>query len=256
MCASVSLPDLRPADGITEIEFELSDPVLFPVDLSSEADCRVRLEETIRRAEGTTVEFFTARDCSPGAVRDRAAGNPTVDAVRGVAETDDSLVVGLRVSGRCIAETVEGVGAIPTSVVARDGSARVVSHVPPYVDTSDLIDAVFEAHADPTLVARRQQELSTPVFTPRGVRQLLREQPTDRQWEVLRTAYLKGYFERPREHTGEEVAESLDISSATFSQHLRSALRNLLSVAIETETTAGDRNRNGDRNQNRDRNGS
>jgi predicted DNA binding protein len=72
-----------------------------------------------------------------------------------------------------------------------------------------------------------------PSFSPWGVRQVLREQVTDRQWEVLQTAYHCGYFERPREHTGEEVAETLGISSATFSQHLRSALRNVLGVAIE-----------------------
>jgi len=77
--------------------------------------------------------------------------------------------------------------------------------------------------------------VTTPVFTPWGVRQVLQERLTDRQWEVRQTAYRHGYFERPREHTGEEIADVLDISSATFSQHLRADLHDVLSAAMETD---------------------
>jgi predicted DNA binding protein len=52
---------------------------------------------------------------------------------------------------------------------------------------------------------------------------------------VLRAAYRYGSPERPRDHTGEEIAEMLGISSATCSQHLQSALRNVLTVVIEDE---------------------
>jgi predicted DNA binding protein len=53
---------------------------------------------------------------------------------------------------------------------------------------------------------------------------------------VLRTAHRKGYWERPRESTGEEVAAELGISSATFSQHVRSAHRNLFGVLFDDRT--------------------
>jgi len=35
------------------------------------------------------------------------------------------------------------------------------------------------------------------------------EKLTDRQLEVIQTAYYSGYFESPRENTGEDVAEML-----------------------------------------------
>jgi len=49
------------------------------------------------------------------------------------------------------------------------------------------------------------------------------EDLTDRQRTVVKTAYYAGYFEWPRDSSGEEIAESLDIAPATFSQHLRTA---------------------------------
>lgn len=51
---------------------------------------------------------------------------------------------------------------------------------------------------------------------------------TDRQREVLRTAYDMGYYEVPREATTNEVAANLDVDSSTVSEHLQRAQRNLL----------------------------
>ncbi|MFW6000412.1 MAG: helix-turn-helix domain-containing protein, partial [Halorubrum sp.] len=55
---------------------------------------------------------------------------------------------------------------------------------------------------------------------------------TDRQCEVLRTAYRMGYFERPRDANASEVADALDISPSTFAEHLATAQRKLLEEAL------------------------
>ena len=64
------------------------------------------------------------------------------------------------------------------------------------------------------------------VFVDRG-------KLTDRQHEVLRTAYDMGYFERPRGANATEVAASLDINPSTFTEHLLSAQRKLLGDVLE-----------------------
>ncbi|GGM63490.1 putative DNA binding protein [Halarchaeum rubridurum] len=46
---------------------------------------------------------------------------------------------------------------------------------------------------------------------------------TDRQREVLETAYEMGYFERPRHANATDVAAALDIDPTTFSEHLAAA---------------------------------
>ncbi|PSQ41211.1 helix-turn-helix domain-containing protein, partial [Halobacteriales archaeon SW_12_71_31] len=55
-----------------------------------------------------------------------------------------------------------------------------------------------------------------------------RDALTDRQREVLRTAYEMGYFEYPRESNATEVAAALDISPSTLAEHLAAAQGKLL----------------------------
>lgn len=51
---------------------------------------------------------------------------------------------------------------------------------------------------------------------------------TDRQRQVLETAYDMGYYEVPRETTTDEVAATLDVDDSTVVEHLQRAERNLL----------------------------
>jgi predicted DNA binding protein len=51
---------------------------------------------------------------------------------------------------------------------------------------------------------------------------------TERQAEVLETAYKLGYFERPRRTNATDIAAALDISPSTFQEHLVTAQSKLL----------------------------
>lgn len=55
---------------------------------------------------------------------------------------------------------------------------------------------------------------------------------TDRQLEVLRTAYELGFYEIPREASTEDIAETMDLDTATVSEHLQRAERNLLTLEL------------------------
>jgi len=57
---------------------------------------------------------------------------------------------------------------------------------------------------------------------------------TRKQRTVLEAALAGGFFERPRERTGAEIATSLDISASTFHQHLREALRKVVEIAVDS----------------------
>ena len=56
---------------------------------------------------------------------------------------------------------------------------------------------------------------------------------TDRQREVVETAYEAGYYEVPREATAAEVAAELDLDASTVVEHLQRAERNLMSHHLE-----------------------
>lgn len=57
---------------------------------------------------------------------------------------------------------------------------------------------------------------------------------TDRQHEVVRTAYDMGYYEVPRETSTEAVASELGLDPSTVAEHLQRAERNLLSRFLDT----------------------
>ncbi|WP_227356261.1 helix-turn-helix domain-containing protein [Haladaptatus salinisoli] len=63
-----------------------------------------------------------------------------------------------------------------------------------------------------------------------------REQPldelTDRQREVIRTAYDMGYYEVPRAVTTEDIAAELGVDPSTVAEHLQRAERNLVSYHL------------------------
>lgn len=84
---------------------------------------------------------------------------------------------------------------------------------------TETIEEYERAGADVSLETLRDYE-----YTPGPVESL-----TERQQEVLATAYEGGYFEVPRQATTEDLADELDLDSSTVSEHLVRAQRNLLS---------------------------
>jgi hypothetical protein len=55
---------------------------------------------------------------------------------------------------------------------------------------------------------------------------------TDRQREVIETAWEMGYYEVPRGVSSEEIADELDLDPSTVTEHLQRAERNLLGQVL------------------------
>ena len=58
---------------------------------------------------------------------------------------------------------------------------------------------------------------------------------TDRQREVLETAYEMGYFERPKGANATEIAAELGISGSTLTEHLSAAQRKVFEDLLEAD---------------------
>jgi len=56
---------------------------------------------------------------------------------------------------------------------------------------------------------------------------------TDRQQQVVQTAYDMGYYEVPRESSTEDIAAELDIDPSTVAEHLQRAERNVLGDVLD-----------------------
>lgn len=119
--------------------------------------------------------------------------------------------------------TLPDMGAIARSILAEGGIGIIVADVPAHVNTRRVVERFRDHHERVTLTACRNSEEPVPVRTERGVHATMADRLTDKQEEVLRTAYLSGYFSWPRRTTAEECANALGIAQPTFSQHIRIA---------------------------------
>ncbi|WP_435101419.1 helix-turn-helix domain-containing protein [Halarchaeum sp. P4] len=129
----------------------------------------------------------------------------------------------------CVCEQVEAFGYPITDIRASDGTLHLSFHVPSLDTVEDIVTALRETYSDVSLrklVRTEGSEAADLVFVDR--RRL-----TDRQQEVLETAHEMGYFDYPKEANAGDVADALDISASTFSEHLAAAQRKLLDAILK-----------------------
>lgn len=180
-------------------------------------------------AGDTHTEEFRARD--PEAV-DRAADVP---AAASVVDLGDERVYRYDRprDGECACRVIEELDCPIADARAEDGVLLLTLHLPDLERLRDIVSAL-DGIADRVEVRYLVHGAADGDGVPD--RTLVdRDRLTDRQCEVLRTAYDMGYFERPRDANARAVAESLDIAPSTFAEHLAAAQRKLLE-----ETLAGE----------------
>lgn len=153
-----------------------------------------------------------------------AADEAGVVESRVVDETGSGCTVELRVA-ESVPGAVVDAGARPREMVADGDRARVLAEAPADADIRSVVEAFTDA-TGAELVAKRS--LGGP-----GERESLSASLTSKQREALRTAEAMGYFDWPREHTAEEVADRLGIASATLHYHLRAAQRTLVRSVLD-----------------------
>jgi predicted DNA binding protein len=136
------------------------------------------------------------------------------------------------VEDNCVCEHIqESLGPV-TSVHARNGALHVTIHAPDMDHLRELISDLRESFGDVSmeyLVQSRDGD-DDPELVPVDLQRL-----TDRQREVLHTAYEMGYFEYPGEANASEVAEELGIAPSTFAEHLSAAQSKMFDELLPVE---------------------
>lgn len=218
-------------EGVTYLEFSLSNPAYPFVAASALDDGEVMLEEIIPRGGGGYAEFFSVIGTDPDLVVERAGDHPSADATL-LERFDGWALFEFLVSDRCPAVFMGEQGALPRQVESVDGEGVIAAEVPPGEDATAITDRFLDAHPDAELIVKRQQPYKTPMFSHRYLQHALEEHLTDRQRETIRAAHDGGYYNWPRDTTGEELADELGISPATFHQHLRAAEQKLIAISL------------------------
>jgi len=198
------------------VEFAVASPGSCPVARASEQSGeRVSSVDraSIRGDERITEEFRLPAD----AAGESAAGN--VDGVEQVATTGSETVYRFDrdPANDCVCEVVEQIAGPATDVRAEDGTLVVSVHVEDLEAVRAVVERLRKTF-DGVSVRRLTNLASNDAGAPLEDGEL-----TERQREVVRTAYDMGYFEYPKGANAGEVADALDISRSTFAEHLAAA---------------------------------
>jgi DNA-binding CsgD family transcriptional regulator len=132
----------------------------------------------------------------------------------------------------CPCETVGRFDCPVHRYIADGGSLTLVFHATDFETLQAVVGELRELYPPVDVQRLLQPPLEgTPedrVFVNRG-------RLTERQLEVLETAYQMGYFERPKTANATEIADELGIAQSTFTEHLMAAQRKLLDDALEAD---------------------
>ncbi|WP_254538304.1 bacterio-opsin activator domain-containing protein [Halomarina litorea] len=215
--------------SVTRLEFGTDDQTFVLSRLAHEAGCTLSYRGGVQQTDRGAVVFVTVEGTSVEAVEAAAERLVAVDDLRSIGADGHGGVVRLRVSQPFLALELADHGAVLHRVDAGESATSLVVEVPETVDVHHISRLVSNAVGPIDLRSKRTLDQSST----HDLRARFLDRVTDRQLEVVQTAHYSGFFESPRESTGEEVAATLDISPAAFYRHVRTVQRKLFSTLFD-----------------------
>ena len=219
------------ADSVVELEFRVDGGETFCFDLTETYDCRCSLEWTGTTASGRRFQYVTVEGMNGTEVLEAARAHDSVEGCRLIHDGEGRCTIELRLSTSSV-RTLANHGATIRDVSIADGVGTCLVEASQNANVRELVEALTVACENADLVARREVDREVKTATERRTRIL--DKLTDRQLTTLRIAYYGGFFEWPRESTGEDIADAMDISPPTMHQHLRKGLNSILGEFFET----------------------
>jgi len=211
-----------------EREFELGGSTYPLQRLATATDSRLQFDTVAEHTDKTVRILVTVVD---GAVETVLANATTINSIV-AAESFGALEasqLSLTIKKPFLASVIGKHGGRLVHSVSDPAGTTIRVTVPVNVSHRPLVDSLQSRYDDIHLISQHQTERPQKVDVSAAVEML-----TDRQREILSAAYHGGYYETPRQVTGEDLAESFGISSPTVYNHLQAAHRSLLSSVFES----------------------
>lgn len=208
-----------------EAEVSVSDTAMeaMGIDglLSATREAGLRsVEELACRGDGAVLQVEVETRIEEG----RLATLDCVDEWNHVAEKDDTHLYVLSITAPELPSSLQETAAdlVGTCDPEIDDGGATLSLVGPHEAISGQLSEYEDVGVSPTLERIGGYEGSTDLL----------DELTDRQREVLETAWQMGYYDVPRAVSADEVAAEMALDSSTVNEHLQRAERNLLSQIL------------------------
>jgi PAS domain S-box-containing protein len=225
------------SDVVRELQFRATDVDSPLVEAAAGRDCTIDVERMVPADGDAFVHFLSVEGIDPDEFEAAVDGVDAVTDVSAITPTDDAYLFEVTIRDPPLTGLFADRGGRLRTVRIEGDELHCVAELPPDADVRSAVERANAQFPDLEMVAQRTRR--TEDRTVEEFRSRVLESLTDKQRRVLETAYGAGFFDWPREQSGEDVAETLDIAPATFSQHLRTAQRTVM------ETLLGDDDRDG-----------
>jgi len=180
--------------------------------------------------DGGSALYVTVGELPPERVRTVLSARPMHERVTELESHGDERRYQIRSGSLPALSGLADCGARIRAVELVDAELRLTVTIPHGADASTVFGPVMGEYPDLRIVSQRSlqpEELSLGEF--RAVTETL----TARQRAALETAHAAGYYDWPRTAAAADIADALDISQSTLSEHLRAAERKLFAALFD-----------------------
>ncbi|WP_158855422.1 bacterio-opsin activator domain-containing protein [Halorhabdus sp. CUG00001] len=207
----------------TALEFQLAD-TSYPLQrLAEQTGAHIRYD-TVAEVDDESIRILvTVTDGDRQAVLQRATESPGMGEPQWFGDSDTGQLT-LSVDRPFLADIIVKHGGTLCQAVSEPAGTRLSVAIPQSTSTRPLLEALTSHYTDIDLRAQHSE-----VQRPDDSKSLL----TERQYEILNAAYHGGYYETPRSVTGEDLADTFDISGPAVSKHLQAAHRNVIGSFLD-----------------------
>lgn len=210
------------SDQQIELEFEIDGGETTLFELSEYIEAELVIERILSQEE-SYLAYGTIIGSDRDELRRATARLSGVDQARILSIDNDRLRIELQITGTSTAQITADHGGEFGRLHAINGNGTIAVEFPTSAKITEFIEMFVTRYPNSELAARR--DLDEPGHSSTDI---IDAAITSRQQEVLQAAYHSGFFEWPRDSTGEEIADSLEVSATTFRETLRRAERNLI----------------------------
>jgi len=224
------------SDQVTEISFRVRDPSFPAVRFSSAVGGTVTFENATTQTDGSH-RVYVSVECDADDAEKRR------ERIEEVAETTPLVESYSHITTRGDAEVYSVVGDISffeqildrsgtlMELTATEDAADLLVELPKYASVKSFLSMIEGEYDDVEVLSTRNKEKE--FQTESGFKGRLKEELTERQLETLQTAYYSGYFDSPRDSTGQDIAEQLDVTQPTVTENIKAGQRKLLSLMFD-----------------------
>jgi len=224
------------SDEVVELEFQVRN-FLDGVDAPPPTEGRITFDRTVALGEDGFLLFGRATGDAFETLQALVDAMPHFEEITVLHEGSDEVRYRLRLDEPPVLSVVAARGGRIPDAVIEDGDLQVTAELPPEVGVRRITDAVEETYPGAEIIAQRQitRTGEREAKPAERIRETLTETLTDRQRKAIELAYYEGFFDWPRETTGEEIADAMGISSPTYHQHLRTGQRKVFDALFDGE---------------------